>query len=128
MSLFDGQLASAGPKYKRVGPPLCNKNAMRKHLIGPRLKDGNFYTYGNRVQSGGRCKSLARLRASRGVVDATDEMPPDGTPCVICHRCVDLVLDHDHKTGRRRGWLCRHCNQVVGWVELYGEQITFYLA
>jgi hypothetical protein len=30
-------------------------------------------------------------------------------------RC--LHLDHDHKSGKFRGWLCHHCNIALGLVE-----------
>ena len=41
-----------------------------------------------------------------------------------CHACgvseVDcgknLALDHDHKTGRARGWLCLGCNLALGYL------------
>ena len=27
------------------------------------------------------------------------------------------VLDHDHKTGKFRGWLCNTCNSALGWFD-----------
>ena len=30
--------------------------------------------------------------------------------CDICHKDKKLNLDHDHKTGAFRGWLCKDCN------------------
>ena len=34
--------------------------------------------------------------------------------CAICERDRELVFDHDHKTGRVRGLLCRPCNVAIG--------------
>lgn len=35
--------------------------------------------------------------------------------CNICEKyCENLCLDHDHKTKKFRGWLCRSCNVGLG--------------
>ena len=39
--------------------------------------------------------------------------------CAICSRPIDkqtCCADHDHKTGRARGLLCRHCNLAEGYL------------
>ena len=34
--------------------------------------------------------------------------------CEICGNSVRICLDHDHKTGKFRGWICHNCNTALG--------------
>jgi len=34
--------------------------------------------------------------------------------CAICNCTNNLRIDHDHKTGKLRGVLCRNCNVALG--------------
>lgn len=51
--------------------------------------------------------------------------PPIGEPftCPICQKTFirqfinDVTLDHSHKTGEIRGWICRQCNSSIGMME-----------
>jgi len=46
------------------------------------------------------------------------ERPTSVAPCPICVRPTSSwVLDHDHATGRFRGWLCNDCNNGLGKFE-----------
>jgi hypothetical protein len=34
--------------------------------------------------------------------------------CDCCHKIKKLTLDHNHLSGKFRGWLCRGCNTGIG--------------
>lgn len=36
--------------------------------------------------------------------------------CEICNLKGKVMFDHDHKTGKFRGWICMKCNTVLGKV------------
>ena len=42
------------------------------------------------------------------------EIARQATECVICGDEGNLVVDHDHRTGRVRGALCQRCNMGLG--------------
>lgn len=51
---------------------------------------------------------------------ATLELERQHGRCMSCREPITLssgVLDHDHATGKFRGWLCRKCNMVLGLIK-----------
>ena len=51
----------------------------------------------------------------RGRLHRRHARPAATAPCPICRRETRRwVLDHDHRTGRFRGWLCNGCNTALG--------------
>ncbi len=54
----------------------------------------------------------ARYRIANGVPSPTRERP------AVCECCGQVPkrwnIDHDHKTGAFRGWLCIGCNTAIG--------------
>jgi hypothetical protein len=42
---------------------------------------------------------------------------PKPERCAFCGVGPVECMDHDHKTGRFRGWVCLSCNQWLAWWE-----------
>lgn len=73
-----------------------NKDKKHIAIIGeknPNWKGGNNYPY-------------RRIHAPR----------PKPEKCEVCGRNGRICLDHNHKTGEFRGWLCMSCNSALGMV------------
>jgi len=59
------------------------------------------------------CKSCESIRAKdRKRIRETAPPPPDY--CQLCGADTKLCLDHNHKTGEFRGWICTTCNSGLG--------------
>ena len=41
---------------------------------------------------------------------------PKPIKCEVCERIGRICFDHDHKTGKFRGWICWKCNATLGMV------------
>jgi hypothetical protein len=58
---------------------------------------------------------MISIRKHRGLPDPTRAVPD---VCECCGRPQragkQLALDHDHVTGKFRGWLCDECNTSIG--------------
>ena len=50
--------------------------------------------------------------------------------CEICKKSGKTQFDHDHKSGKFRGWICWRCNIVLGLIKddmQVSKKITVYL-
>ena len=72
----------------------------------------------------------SNLKRLYGMTPADHEamLEAQGGRCAVCGQDKDLVVDHNHKTGKVRGLLCRTCNFVIGMYEKYGSTWDAYLA
>src|SRR5690606_34605841 len=84
----------------------------------------------------GRCKACAKLKAKAWAADHPEKAAagkrkarrkaigfadPHGESkigtCALCPFRGKLHSDHDHATGKTRGWLCQACNSRLGYLE-----------
>jgi ribosomal protein S27AE len=71
----------------------------------------------NRCAARYRAKYPERIWASQkrsvyGVTDAFLATKPER--CPFCGSSKKICVDHDHKTGLVRGWICGECNLILG--------------
>ena len=60
------------------------------------------------------CKDCEK-RLSKQLREAKKFATPKPKKCECCYKLTEnLVVDHDHKTGKFRGWLCKTCNIGIG--------------
>ncbi len=66
------------------------------------------------------CRTRSKQRGHKPCIATASEIAKVFTGrCIICgvdeRNCSrKLNLDHDHKTGKFRGWLCGKCNTAIG--------------
>lgn len=60
------------------------------------------------------CRDCEKLLREQLVI-AKKQSGPKPECCECCKRKIEkLVVDHNHATGKFRGWLCVRCNQGIG--------------
>lgn len=109
---------------KKLGLPTWNKGKKlsKKHienLVKSHL--GKMIGENNPRWSGGN--RLVRLEKLAG------KKKPEN--CEICGAMGRICFDHNHETGKFRGWICHRCNVVLGFVKDNSEllkALSDYLA
>jgi hypothetical protein len=91
------------------------------------LDELNFSQHsGSRNYLRSECKKCNnRLSKERNILKKEHKYPEDGYRCPIClkyeselkgagGKASTWVLDHDHSSGKYRGYLCHNCNRALG--------------
>lgn len=69
-----------------------------------------------RLNGGKDKRYVARLRTEYGLTteDYENLQVAQQWRCAICEKEKQLIVDHNHSTGKVRGLLCNPCNQALG--------------
>jgi len=69
-----------------------------------------------RDKLGVNCKECERNNSK--LLKELRKKHPNAQKCQCCGRTDRrMILDHDHKTKKFRGWLCGHCNTAIGFMD-----------
>jgi len=112
-------IANTGKKMKEETKNKLSKyfkgrpnNNISKSLIGRKLKPETIkklksYTGNKRYNYMGGSKRQRILKTLRSKPEI----------CEICGEKGIICFDHNHTTGNFRGWICKRCNSVLGFVK-----------
>ncbi len=105
--LFDGDL--------HVNEKQCTSCGQWKQLTKKNFETRRSSVEGKACNLRSQCNDC-RSKERKAIAKArkSENPPKDDQPCPICKSTVPLVLDHDHKTGKFRGWICDSCNKMLG--------------
>ncbi|MFC9975229.1 endonuclease domain-containing protein [Spirillospora sp. NPDC127200] len=104
--------SNARRRQRALDPERRVANASYYHIIKKEDPEKWEYLWGK----------TARIRKFGLTPEELEELRnTTGGLCKICMREAELVMDHDHKTGRLRGLICGPCNSGLG---LLGDQIS----
>ena len=94
---------------KACGVPLCLENRVFQHT----MEHANKITGVPYIKS--ECRPCHnRLARVRGKLKKVYPAPVAGTPCACCGAVRRLHMDRCHRTDRFRGYVCSHCNTMIG--------------
>ena len=109
--------ACGQPRYAKGK---CRKCYLKAHYQANKKKYAAYYR-ANRERIRAYCKGRlehARQRHRRymGLPEPTRPSPQACELCGTIPPRYALALDHDHRTGKFRGWLCRQCNGALALI------------
>ena len=101
------------------------KEKLRKYRIGKKHTEGTKEKI-SIANSGPKNHSwkggISRKRSLRYREKMAGRKKPD--QCEICGSIGNMCFDHDHGSGKFRGWICKRCNTVLGFVKDNSELLS----
>lgn len=105
----------------------------RKRIsLGRKGKSNPKEAYVEGVKTRKKNGSYIPWNKGKKIVKTKEELAgrPRPDTCEICNRPGRICFDHDHTTGKFRGWICHKCNAVLGFVNdrvVVLEKMAIYL-
>lgn len=89
-----------------------------KNKINPKCKSciNDYQQIWIQSESGRKSVNKCRLKSkyNLSIEEYNEMLEEQNYHCKICPSDLNLVIDHDHKTGQVRGVLCDTCNRTLG--------------
>ncbi|MFY7788329.1 MAG: endonuclease domain-containing protein [Thermoflexibacteraceae bacterium] len=106
---------------------ICRRCQMQKSIFE---FEKNQKSIAGKISRRGECRDCRKWRKpisqkAKVAYEKKHPIPPIGESftCPICQNTIirqfknDVVLDHSHKDGQIRGWICRQCNSSLGMMD-----------
>lgn len=71
---------------------------------------------GGQYRCATNAKAAARVNRFKDKYSLDITVTDVPTNCEVCGGSTRIAYDHDHTTGKHRGWLCMKCNTALGLV------------
>ena len=86
----------------------------KRYLEQARVSSKNWYAIESNREKRYQYNKKAWLKRVKELEEIAGRPRPEN--CEICNNTGKIEFDHDHKTGKFRGWICMKCNTVLGKV------------
>ena len=113
---------SRSAEYHKAHPKASVTAALKYHKAHPEVQRAASAKWKEKNPEARKAADLKWIEARPGYATNRDRARKEkkaGRPrpklCEVCGLGGRICFDHDHVTGEFRGWICYHCNIVLGY-------------